>query len=195
MAAETGQITLLLKQLSRGNRDAHSQLIPLVYSELKRLAVRYMRAERIGHTLQPTALVHEAYLRLVDQNGVDWQDRAHFFAAAAQVMRRVLIDYARQWQAEKRGGPNQVKMMLDEEIAFSKDRSSEFLAVDQVLDRLAALDPVQCQIVELRFFAGLTVEETAEVVRLSPRTVKREWKLAKAWLYSELAKGADALGP
>ncbi len=190
MDAAAGQITLLLKELSCGNPNANDQLIPLVYSELRKLAAHYIRGERSGHTLQATALVHEAYLRLVDQKNVEWQDRVHFFATAAQTMRRVLIDYARQWQAEKRGGPDQVKVALDEGMAFSEDRSAELIAVDQALVRLANIDPLQCRIVELRFFGGLTVEEIAEVVGLSSRTVRREWKLAKAWLYCELSKGA-----
>ena len=190
-------VTLLLGQLANGNEDAASRLIPLVYNELRRLAGGYMRCERPDHTLQATALVHEAYLKLVEQRSVDWQGRAHFFGVAAQIMRRILIDHARGHLRDKRGG-DQVAVPLDEVLVFSPERSHELLKLDECLDRLTALDPRQGKIVELRFFGGLTVEETAQVLGISPKTVKRDWSVAKAWLHGELRQNngqfTDELG-
>jgi RNA polymerase sigma factor (TIGR02999 family) len=159
--------------------------MPLVYDELRHLARDYLRRERAGHTLQPTGLVHEAYLRLVDQTSATWQNRAHFFSVAARVMRRVLVDYAREHRAQKRGGHLE-KVEFDEALAPSIDKSLDLVALDEALQELTALDPRQSQIVELRFFGGMTVEEIAELLDVSPRTVKREWRLAKAWLRREV---------
>ena len=180
-----GDITVLLAGVKRGERDALDQLLPLVYRELHRMASQQMRAERPGHTLQPTALVNEAFLRLVDQGRVDWQNRAQFFAVASQLMRRLLVDHARRRAAAKRG----VAIALTEEILNRPvvDRTEEILAVDDVLGRLTELDPRQAQIVELRYFGGLSVEETAEAMGVSPRTVKADWAMAKGWLRSQLA--------
>lgn len=178
-------VTVLLSELTKGNPEAGSKLIPLVYDELRRMADRYMRRERVDHTLQTTALVHEAYLKLVDQHSVNWQSRAHFFGIAAQVMRRVLIDHARGHVRDKRGSGQQ-PVQLEEAMVFSPERPEEFLQLDLALDRLAEIDARQAKIVELRFFGGLTVEEAAEVLGISPKTVKRDWTVAKAWLYGEL---------
>jgi RNA polymerase sigma-70 factor, ECF subfamily len=188
MDFSSAEVTALLGELSKGNADAGPRLIPLVYEELRRMADRYMRRERSDHTLQTTALVHEAYLKLVDQHSVTWQSRAHFFGVAAQVMRRVLVDHARGHIREKRGG-GVVPVSLDEAMVISPERSEEFLELDRALDRLAALDSRQAKIVELRFFGGLTVEETAEILGISPKTVKRDWAVAKAWLHGELKGG------
>ena len=179
-------VTILLTKVTKGNEDAVAQLIPLVYDEMRRLAGRYMRRERTNHTLQATALVHEAYLRLVQQRS-DWRSRAHFFGVAAQVMRRILIDHARGHLRIKHGGQREA-IPLDEGMVFSESKSEELLAVDEALDRLAKLDPRQSKIVEMRFFGGLTVEETAEALGISPITVKRDWNLARAWLYGELER-------
>ena len=179
-------VTILLTKVTKGNEDAVAQLIPLVYDEMRRLAGRYMRRERTNHTLQATALVHEAYLRLVQQRS-DWRSRAHFFGVAAQVMRRILIDHARGHLRIKHGGQREA-IPLDEGMVFSESKSEELLAVDEALDRLAKLDPRQSKIVEMRFFGGLTVEETAEAMGISPITVKRDWNLARAWLYGELER-------
>lgn len=160
--------------------------MPMVYGELHRLARRYLRRERSDHTLQSTALVHEAYLRLVDQKGVQWQNRAHFFAVAAQMIRRILVDHARTHNAEKRGG-GACKLALDEAIAVPQRRDLNLVALDEAIDGLAAIDPQQGRIVELRFFGGLSIEETAEVLSISPATVKRDWAVAKAWLYRDLS--------
>lgn len=188
MDFSSAEVTALLGELAKGNADAGPKLIPLVYDELRRMADRYMRRERSDHTLQTTALVHEAYLKLVDQHSVTWQNRAHFFGVAAQVMRRVLVDHARGHIREKRGG-GVVPVSLDEAMVISPERSEEFLELDGALDRLAALDSRQAKIVELRFFGGLTVEETAEILGISPKTVKRDWAVAKAWLHGELKGG------
>jgi RNA polymerase sigma-70 factor, ECF subfamily len=182
---EPADVTALLGELTKGNPEAGPKLIPLVYSELRRMAAGYMRRERTGHTLQATALVHEAYLKLLGQRSVDWQNRAHFFGIAAQVMRRILIDHARGHVRDKRGGGREA-VPLDEALVFSPERSKDFLVLDSALDRLAEVDPRQARIVELRFFGGLTVEETAEVLSVSPKTVKRDWSVAKAWLHGEL---------
>jgi RNA polymerase sigma factor (TIGR02999 family) len=173
--------------MAKGDQEAASKLIPLVYSELRRLADRYMNRERTDHTLQATALVHEAYLKLVQHPPAEIQNRSHFFGIAAQVMRQILVDYARGHGREKRGAGQQV-VSLEDVLVFSPERSSEYLRIDESLQRLTKLDPRQGKIVELRFFGGLTVEETAQVLDLSPKTVKREWSMAKAWLHGELKK-------
>lgn len=178
-------VTMLLAQLVEGKEEAASKLIPMVYDELRRLAGGYMRRERGDHTLQATALVHEAYLKLVQQRSVDWQSRAHFFGIAAQMMRRILIDHARGHLRDKRGAGQQV-VPLDEAVVFSPEQSAEMLRVDESLQRLSKLDPRQAKVVELRFFGGLTVEETADVLKISPKTVKREWSVAKAWLHGDM---------
>jgi RNA polymerase sigma factor (TIGR02999 family) len=183
------EITQLLLSWSQGNQAALDQLVPLVYPELKRLARRYMARENPGHTLQTSALINEAYLRLVDQQNVDWQDRAHFFAAAAQVMRHILIDHARRYRYGKRGGGAQ-HLPLDEVAVVSKERAAELVALDDALKRLAHIDPRKSKIVELRFFGGLSVDETAEVMKLAPVTIMREWRTAKAWLHREVSSGA-----
>jgi RNA polymerase sigma factor (TIGR02999 family) len=174
-------VTQLLIKWSKGDKAALDELMPVVHSELRRLARRYMARERPGHTLQTTALINEAYLRLVDQQGVEWQDRTHFFAVAAQVMRHILVDHARKYQSDKRGAGAQ-KIPLDDLVVANQQRAAELVTLDEALDDLAALDPRQSQIVELRFFGGLTVEETAEVMKIAPITVMREWRTAKAWL-------------
>jgi len=179
-------------ELNKGNQQAAEQLVPLVYNELRRLAGRYMRRERSDHTLQATALVHEAYLKLIDQQ-VDWQGRAHFFGIAAQMMRRILIDHAREHLREKRGG-GAIPVPLDEAVVFAPEQASELLKLDTSLDRLAKRDPRQGKIVELRFFAGLTVEQTADVLGISAKTVKREWSMAKAWLHGDLKADHDEHG-
>jgi RNA polymerase sigma factor (TIGR02999 family) len=167
--------------------------MPLIYDELRRLAASYMRRERADHTLQATALVHEAYLKLVEQRSVDWQSRAHFFGVAAQLMRRILVDHARGHSRQKRGGEQQ-KVSLDEAFVFSERQADEIVAVDDSLNVLARIDPRQARVVELRFFGGLSVEEAADVLGISPKTVKREWSVAKAWLYADLKErhGIDA---
>jgi len=182
-----GDVTALLLDWSRGDQSAFDRLVPLVYVELRRIAARQLRREREGHTLDTSALVHELYLRLVDQRRATWKDRAHFFALAAQLMRRTLVDHARARQASKRRGSAPMIELADaEDEAIGS--SAEVLAVHEALERLAALDGEHARIVELRFFAGLTVEETAHVLSRSPRTIKRSWRLAKAWLYRELRR-------
>jgi len=191
--SESQDVTLLLSALTRGDDAAASKLVPVVYGELRRLADNYMRRERVDHTLQATALVHEAYLKLVEQRSVNWQGRAHFFGVAAQLMRRILIDHARGHVRQKRGG-EQKKVSLDEAFVFVERQADELVAVDDSLDRLAKIDPRQARVVELRFFGGLSVEEAAEVLGVSPKTVKRDWSVAKAWLYADLKErhGIDA---
>jgi len=189
MADPPGDVTLLLAEMRRGNSEALSKLIPLVYQELRRLAAHFLHAEREGHTLQPTALVHEAYLRLAGQTE-PWQNRAHFMAVAAQLMRRIMVDYARQRIAAKRGGGKAAFELATSGIASGVEQSEELLAVDEALARLAALDPRQAGVVEMRYFGGMTVEETAEVLGIAPRTVKREWAMAKAWLRLEISSKA-----
>ena len=181
------ELTQLLIEWSNGDKAALDKLMPLVHAELRRLAHRYMSRERPGHTLQTTALVNEAYVRLVNRKDVHWQNRAHFFAIAAELMRSILVDHARSHAYAKRGGGAQ-KIELDEAMIVSQERAAEVVALDDVLKELAKIDPQQSRIVELRFFGGLTIEETAEVLGLSPATIKREWSTAKAWLYHELAK-------
>jgi RNA polymerase sigma factor (TIGR02999 family) len=185
----TQQVTKLLRDWSNGDQSALEQLTPLVYGELRRLAGRYLRKERPDHTLQSTALVHEAFIRLVDQREVKWQNRAHFFGVAAQMIRRILVDHARSRQANKRGS-GAPKLSLDEALATPERRDLDLLALDDALNSLAKIDPQQARIVELRFFTGLTVEETAEVLGISPATVKRDWVTAKAWLYRDITRAA-----
>ena len=180
-------VTQLLQEWSGGSGEALDRVIPIIYEELRARAAGYLRRERPGHTLQPTALVHEAYLRLADARGVPWQSRAHFFAIAATLMRRILVDHARKRSASKRGGSG-VRLTLDEGLAVTDGTDGvDLVAVDEALDRLATLDAQQAQVVELRFFSGLSVEETAEALGVSPRTVKRDWGVAKAWLHRELS--------
>lgn len=183
----THELTQLLIAWSDGDRAALEKLTPLVYEELRRLAHSYMSRERKGHTLQTTALVHEAYLRLFNREEIHWQNRAHFFAIAAQLMRRILVDHARSNASQKRGGQAQ-KVSLDEAAVISQERGSEVIALDEALKGLAVIDPQQSSIVELRFFGGLSVDETAEVLSLSPATIKREWSSAKLWLHREISK-------
>ena len=178
------EVTQLLAKLSKGDSEASSQLIVLVYAELRAMAGRCMRGERPNHTLQATVLVHEAYLRLAGQEEIQWQNRAHFFGIAARVMRRVLLDYAREHRAKKRSGG--ARVTLDDSVMISEDHLEDVLIMDESLKKLAAVDPKQSQLVELRFFAGMTVEETAEVMGISTATVKREWSHAKAWLAREM---------
>jgi RNA polymerase sigma-70 factor (ECF subfamily) len=180
-------VTRLLVRLTDGDRGVLDELLPVVYGELRKLASSYLRRERVGHTLQPTALVHEAYMRLVDQTQVQWQNRAHFFGVAAQMMRRILVDHARAHEAEKRGGEFQ-KLSLDENIDVSGERDVNLVALDDALNLLADVDPQKSKIVELRFFGGLSVEETAEVLGVSAPTVKRQWRMAKAWLYGQVSR-------
>jgi RNA polymerase sigma factor (TIGR02999 family) len=180
-------MTRLLLDWSGGNQAALNELIPLVEQELHRIAHQYMNRESPGHTLQTTALVNEAYLRLIDQNSVRWQNRAHFFAIAAQTMRRILIDHARKSTRAKRGGKAR-KISLDEVAIVSHDQSAELVALDEALERLAALDPRRGRVVELRFFGGLNVDEIAEVLGISANTVTRDWNMARAWLTRELQR-------
>ncbi len=187
MTQDPHEVTQLLIQWSNGDKAALNKLMPLIYDELRRLARHYMSRERPGHTLQTTALVNEAYVRLVNRKGVHWQNRAHFFAIAAQLMRSILVDHARSHAYAKRGGGAR-KIALDEALAVSQQRAADIVALDDALKRLAEIDPEQSRIVELKFFGGLTIEETAEVLGLSPATIKREWSTAKAWLYHELSR-------
>lgn len=188
MTPPRGEVTGLLAELRSGNKEALAKLIPLVYDELHRLAEHYMRNERVGHTLQPTALINEAYLRLASAEKANWQHRAHFVAVAAGTMRRVLIDHARKQKAAKRGGKQAALPLEDSPEFLSEERSEELIALDEALTRLQELDSRQSQVVELRFFGGLTVEETAEVLGISPKTVKRDWAVARAWLHGEMSK-------
>jgi len=180
-------VTKLLLDLSNGDRDAVDLLLPVIYDELRKLAGNYLRRERPDHTLQPTALVHEAYLRLVDQTRVNWQNRAHFFGVAAQIMRRLLVDHARKHNAKNRGQDFQ-KLSLDENIDRAVERSAELIALDDALKALAAFDQQKARLVELRYFGGLSLEETADVMGVTPTTIKRHWRFAKAWLYGEMLK-------
>jgi RNA polymerase sigma-70 factor (ECF subfamily) len=182
------EVSQLLKEWSNGDEAALDKVMPVVYQELRRLAHHYMRRERPGHTLQTTALVNEAYMRLADYKKMRWQSRAHFFAVAAQVMRRILVEQARSKHFAKRGGGAE-KISLDETVVVSTGRSAEVIAVDDALTELESWDPRKGRIVELRFFGGLSIEETAEVLKVSPTTVQREWRSAKAWLYKAISKG------
>jgi len=181
-----GEVTALLLAWSAGDRAALEKLIPLVYGDLRRRAEGYLRKERAGHTLQPTALVNEAYLKLVDQTRVKWQNRAHFLGVASRAMREVLVDYARRHRARKRGSGD-TRIALEEGSAATPPRSLDLLALDVALDRLSALDQRQAKLVELRLFAGLTIAEAAEAMGISPATVSREWKHAEAWLHREMS--------
>jgi RNA polymerase sigma factor (TIGR02999 family) len=184
-------VTRLLMSWSNGDQTALEELLPLVYDELRRLAALYLRREQPGHTLQATALVHEAYLRLVDQTSVNWQNRAHFFGAAANLMRQILIQHARARHADKRGGDQQ-KLYLDEVSNLADKLTTQpgmdLITLDEALERLATVAPQQSRVVELRYFGGLSISETAEVLGISPATVKREWTMAKVWLHREISK-------
>ena len=185
------QVSELLANWNKGYADAREALMPLVYDELRKLAASHLRRERSDHTLQPTALVHEVYLRLAEQKNVRWQDKSHFFGVTAQLMRRILVDHARSHMADKRGS-GLPKVSLNEAIAMSRERPAELLALDESLTQLGSTDPQQGRIVELRVFAGLTIEQTAEVLGISPATVKRDWSLAKAWLLREIDKAGSS---
>ena len=187
--ASPRSVTALLGDWSRGDRSALDQLLPLVYAELRRIAARQLRRERVGHTLQPTALVHEVYLRLVDQRQGDWQNRAHFFGVAAQVMRRILVDHARRHNADKRGEGVRC-ISVDDARELPASSEVPILALDHALDRLESVDSELAKIVELRAFGGLTIDEAAHVLKVSPSTVKRDWRTAKAWLTRELGPEA-----
>jgi RNA polymerase sigma factor (TIGR02999 family) len=190
MAHDPGQITLLLKAWRGGDAQALARLTPLVYDHLRRMAAGYASKERVDRQLNATALVHEAYLKLIDAGNVNWQDRAHFFAIAARIMRRILVDAARERTAVKRGGGDvplaQSSTTLDRIAAPASDRAADICALDDALAALAAVDPERAQVVELRFFGGLSVEETAEALSVSPQTVMRHWKVARAWLAREI---------
>ena len=185
--ASSAEITRLLRAWGGGDQAAMEELVPLVYAELRRMAQRYLRRENPGNTLQPTALVHEAYLRLADVANMRWEDRAHFFAVSAQMMRRILVDAARARATGKRGG-GAIHLNLNESIDGMPDRGGELIALDDALNALAQLDPRKARVVEMRFFGGLSVEETAEVLKISAPSVLRDWKLARAWLMRELSR-------
>ncbi len=187
---ESTEVTQLLGRVAQGDKDSENRLLELVYSELKRLATQAMRRERKDHTLQPSALVNEAYCRLAGTQRIPWENRRHFYATAAKLMRNILIDYSREHQAAKRGGPDQKKIEWSDDLLRVENSSATFLALDQALQRLAKIDARQAQIVELRFFGGLSVEETAATMNLSERTVKRDWMVARAWLEAELSRPA-----
>jgi len=183
-----GQVTEFLRAWSDGDRVALDHLIPIVYDELHRLARRYMRGERPGHSLQTTALVNEAYMRLVDYKNMKWQNRAHFFAVSAHLMRRILVDHARRHNLKRGGGVHHVS--LDDTAIVGGERDADLVALDDAINLLAKLDPRKVQVVEMRFFGGLSVEETAEVLKVSAITVMRDWSTAKAWLYREITRGS-----
>jgi RNA polymerase sigma factor (TIGR02999 family) len=180
------EVSELLVKWGYGDQEAFNQLMPLVYDELRRMARRYLRQERPDHTLQTTALVHEAYLKLIDQKRHDLQNRMHFFAITAEMMRRILVDYARGQQAKRRGGAHFIKLSIDEAPEVPDVKSPDLLMLDDALNELSTMDPQQSRIVELRVFGGLTVEETAKILKISPRTVKREWGMARAWLHQQM---------
>jgi len=186
----TNAVTELLVRWRDGDREALEELLPLVYDELRRLANHYLRRERSDHTLQSTALVHEAYLRLAGPNAPQWQNRAHFFGIAARVMRQILVEHARAHHAAKRGGTGAYKLTLDAALDLPNQTDVDLIALDGALNRLSELDPQQSRIIELRFFAGLTIEDTSEVLGISPATVKRDWTSARAWLHREIARSA-----
>jgi RNA polymerase sigma factor (TIGR02999 family) len=190
MKPSSNNVTQLLIAWGDGDQTARDELLPLVYDELRRLAHRYMNRERPGHTLQTSALVNEAFVRLVNQREARWQNRAHFFGIAAQMMRRILVDYARNRQFEKRGGKAR-QVTLKEDLIVSEERSAKMVALDDALRGLAAIDPRKSRVVELRFFGGLSIDETAEVLAVSPGTVMRDWTLAKAWLRREMSSEND----
>ncbi len=187
MTASQHQISQLLIRYNNGDQEAFDQLIPLIYGELRKMAKRYMRGQPTGHTLQTTALIHEAYLKLAIQEEKQWQNRAHFFGVAAHAMRNILVDYARAQQADKRGGEARA-VSLDEAAMVTGERAAEVVALDDALNSLAKLAPRQSRVVELRYFGGLSVEETAEVLKISAETVTRDWRMAKAWLLRELQR-------
>ncbi len=188
-AGASPDVTQLLLNWSKGDQAALEELMPLVYGELRRLASAYLRRERPNHTLQSTALVHEAFMRLVNQQEVHWQSRAHFFAIAAQMIRRILVDHARSQRAEKRGS-GAVKLELDAALAIPLKTDVDLVLLNDALDRLAEMDPRQSRLVELRFFTGLSIEETAQVMQLSAATIKREWNAARAWLFREISRNS-----
>lgn len=190
MADVREDVTQVLAQLRDGDQRAADKLLPMVYDEFRALARHYLGQERANHTLQPTALVHEAYLKLVDQTRVDWQGKSHFFAVAAQAMRRILVDHARSRQRDKRGG-GRARVALDEAVALSPQKDEDVLALDEALERLGKLDPRQAKVVELRFFGGMSVEEVAQALGVSKRTVEGDWTFARAWLARELRQGAQ----
>jgi RNA polymerase sigma factor (TIGR02999 family) len=183
----TQGVTHLLIDLSNGKSEVVDELLPIIYDELKRIAASYLRRERSDHTLQPTALVNEAYMKMIDITQVSWQNKAHFIGVAANQMRRILVDHARHHNAQKRGGEFQI-MTLNDEIDHAEEKSADLIALDDALNELARMDPTKAKIVELRYFGGLSTNETAEVLGVSAITVKRHWKLAKAWLYGQLTK-------
>ncbi|HRH43591.1 MAG TPA: sigma-70 family RNA polymerase sigma factor [Pyrinomonadaceae bacterium] len=188
--AENGEkhdVTELLLAWNKGEKEAIEKLFPLVYRELKKIAKRYFRRERDDHTLQTTALVHEAYFKLIDQTRIKWQNRAHFFGIAAQAMRRILLEHARQHIADKRGSGNPNISLDAEEIDISQERATELIMLDEALRKLEAIDPERSKLVELRYFGGLSIEETAQVLGVGTATVNRSWRVAKAWLYKELS--------
>ncbi len=187
MPAEAGPVTHLLRAWADGDQQAFDQLLPLVHAELHRLARGYMARERRGHTLQPTALINEAFIRLTDARGLRWQDRAHFFGIAARLMRRVLVDHARTRGSQKRGGGAQ-RVSLDNALVLAPEPPLDVMALDRALEALAAVDERKSRVVELRFFGGLSIEDAAEVLHISPDTVKRDWRLAKLWLIRELER-------
>ncbi|MGA2599313.1 MAG: sigma-70 family RNA polymerase sigma factor [Bryobacteraceae bacterium] len=189
--ASSSTISQLLESVRKGDADAAFTLMPLLYNELHRLAMHYMRSERPGHTLQATALVNEAYLKLIDQREANWESRSHFIAVAAQVMRNVLIDHARGRQRVKRGGLQQ-KVPLEDVVLISEEQTDDLIALDTAMKRLEEIDARQSRIVELRYFGGLTVEQTAEVLGISPKTVKRDWAVARAWLHRELRTARES---
>ncbi len=193
MTTASDEVNQLLLEWGNGDQQAQEKLLPLIYNELRRLAHNFLHHERPGHTLQTTALVHEAYLKLIDQKHVRWQNRAHFFAISAQAMRRILIDSARRHTADKRGGKGE-KISLEEVALVCSNPDSNLLALDEALNKLAQIDEQQSRIVELRYFGGLTIEETATVMNLSPATIKREWAMARAWLYEAIAGGSEPGG-
>jgi len=182
-------VSTLLRAWSDGDQSALERLTPVVYGELHRLARRYMKGERSGHSLQTTALVNEAYMRLVDYERMQWQNRAHFFAVSAQLMRRILVEHARRHNLKRGGGVQHVS--LDHAAMVDSDQDADLVALDDAMNGLARIDPRKVQVVEMRFFGGLSVEETAEVLKVSPVTVKRDWRAARAWLYRELTGGTD----
>jgi RNA polymerase sigma-70 factor, ECF subfamily len=184
--SSTHEVTLLLAKWAKGNQDALNELTPLVYKELRQLAASYLRTERQGHTLQPTALVHEAYLRLVDQSNPNWQNRSHFYGVAARLMRQILVDHARRKQAGKRAGQS---VPLEDAVSFQKQQSRDLMALDTSLTALEKIDPRKCKAVELRYFGGLSTEEIAQVLDVSSNTVLRDLRLAEAWLHQEMRAG------
>ena len=186
-------ITTLLVEWSGGNRAALDELMPLIYAEFRQLATRALSRERPNHTLQSTALAHELYLKLIDQKRAQWRDREHFFAMASQIIRRILVDYARRLHAQRRGGLD-TRITLDEALAPQQDRDLNLVELDNALEALSQIDSQQARIIELRFFGGLSIEATGRILGVSPSTVNREWNLARAWLYRELSRSADASG-